>query len=79
MKETLKHAIGTEIVDSFIQKWEPEYGDEFPDLFEMKIKLVPKKLEGEDVYTRTNYLDDDRFKTMSMYIFVYKQLLQYKD
>lgn len=76
MKETLKQVIGDEIVSSFVQKWEPEYGNEFPDLFEIQIKLIPKKIEREYDYTRTDFLDDDRFKVMCMNIFAYKQLFQ---
>ena len=69
MNDDFKGALGYEIADKIIEKWKPEYGDNFPDLFEMKIKLIPKTLEGHTPGTN-DYLDDDNYKCLGMLLWI---------
>lgn len=52
------------------KKWKEVFGDEYPDFFEMRVQLVPKKVVDN------KYEDDNRFKTVSMYVNINSELMK---
>lgn len=62
--------LGDFIKSSVNKKWKEVFGDEYPDFFEMRVQLVPKKVVDNKLE------DDDRFKTVSIYTSINSELLK---
>lgn len=62
--------LGDFIKSNINKKWKEVFGDEYPDFFEMRVQLVPKKV------VKNKYEDDDRFKTVSMYVNINSELMK---
>ena len=77
-KEKIALLINDFLINTLLEKWSGQYGEEFPDAFRVEISLVPEKVvKISDRYeTKEQLFTDEHFERVAGYNDLYVMNLE---